>query len=243
MTKLNQIIAIENSVKSKSQAEFTELHRLSSKTPLLAGISKVYTPSEDGGDTFPPENSPVQVKVPDLLEDAERALTRVIDITLTKESANAKAKADVKVGNKVLVADAPVTYLLFLEKKLVDIHTFVSKLPTLDPAVEWSFDDNAGVYRSAVTETVRNKKVLKNHVRAEATEKHPAQVDVFEDSVLQGKWAKTDFSGAISAKRKRELVDRVEELQKAVKYAREEANSTDVTDLSAAKDIFGYLFS
>lgn len=243
MTKLNQLVAIENGVKSKAQAELTELHHLSTKTALLSGISKVYSPKDDEGDQLPSESTLVQVKIPDVLDDVSTALTRLFDVTLTKESANASAKADVKVGNKVIIKDAPVTYLLFLEKQLVNIYTFVNKLPTLDPANEWHFDDNLGVYKTPETKTVRNKKVLKNHVKAEATEKHPAQVELFHEDVLQGYWSKTDFSGAIPATRKRELVNRVEELQKAVKFAREDANGTEVTDRKAGEEVFNYLFA
>lgn len=242
MTKLNQLVAIENGVKSKARAELTELHHLSTKTALLSGISKVYTPKEDGDD-LPSESTLVQVKIPEILDSVSTALTRLFDVTLTKESANATAKADVKVGTTVILKDAPVTYLLFLEKQLVDIHTFVKKLPTLDPANEWHFDDNLGVYKTPETKTVRNKKVMKNHVKAEATDKHPAQVELFHEDVLQGIWAKTDFSGAIPATRKRQLVERVEELQTAVKYAREDANGTDVIDRKAGDAVFKYLFS
>jgi hypothetical protein len=39
------------------------------------------------------------------------------------------------------------------------------------------------------------------------------------------------------------LLDRVEELQRAVKYAREEANATEVTDQKAGDAVFGFLFA
>lgn len=39
-----------------------------------------------------------------------------------------------------------------------------------------------------------------------------------------------------------ELVDRVEKLQQAVKYAREEANTQEITDQHTGEVVFGYLF-
>lgn len=70
--------------------------------------------------------------------------------------------------------------------------------------------------------TVRTKKVPRNHVKAEATDKHPAQVDVYYEDVPVGYWTTVKFSGALPARRVNELLDRVEKLQQAVKFAREE---------------------
>ena len=38
-------------------------------------------------------------------------------------------------------------------------------------------------------------------------------------------------------------LDRIGKLQRAVKFAREEANSTEITDRNAGEAIFGYLFA
>jgi hypothetical protein len=244
MTKLNQIIAVEPSVKSKANREFTDLHRELSKPALLAGISRTYQPKdEENGDKLPSESTLVQVKAEDVIKRATTALTRLFDVTLTKETANATAKADVKVGSRVILPQVPVTYLLFLEKKLVEIHEFVSKLPKLDPSQEWDYDAASGQYRTPVTESVRTKKVLKNHVKAEATDKHPAQVEIFHEDVIVGTWSKREFSGALPATRVNELISRVESLQTAVKFAREEANNAEITDEEAGKAVFDYLFA
>jgi hypothetical protein len=44
------------------------------------------------------------------------------------------AKADIKVGDAVIARDVPVTYLIWLEKQLVEMATVVGKLPVLDNA-------------------------------------------------------------------------------------------------------------
>jgi len=51
------------------------------------------------------------------------------------------------------------------------------------------------------------------------------------------------FSGALPAQRVNELVDRVERLQEAVKFAREEANSLEVEDVKVGEKILGFLFA
>jgi hypothetical protein len=46
-------------------------------------------------------------------------------------------------------------YLLFLEKQLVDLHTFVKKLPVLDASDSWSYDASADCYATDPVQTVR----------------------------------------------------------------------------------------
>ena len=58
-----------------------------------------------------------------------------------------------------------------------------------------------------------------------------------------GYWTTVKFSGALPARRVNELLDRVEKLQQAVKFAPEEANGTEVTDRRVGDAVFGYLFS
>lgn len=243
MTKLNQIIAVEKGVKSKATKDFTELHREVTKTALLSGISRVYQPKDDEGDKLPSESTLVQVKAEDILSKVTGTLGNLFDVTLTKETANAAATANVVVDGKVILADVPVTYLLFLEKQLTDINTFVTKLPVLDPSESWTKDPSTNTYVTSPTSTVRSKKVPKNWVKAEATDRHPAQVEIFHEDIIVGTWTTKKFSGALPADRVNTLVRRVEALQTAVKFAREEANGTVVDDQKAGTKVFDYLFS
>ena len=95
---------------------------------------RTYQPKDEEGEQLPPESTPVQIKAEDVLRNTAATLTRLFDVTATKDWANCAARADVKVDGRVLVADVPVSYLLFLEKQLTDINTFVRKLPVLDAA-------------------------------------------------------------------------------------------------------------
>jgi hypothetical protein len=142
----------------------------------------------------------------------------------------------------VIASDVPVTYLLFLEKQLTDLYTFVDKLPALDPSEHWTFSESAGHYAADPVQTTRTKKVPRNHVKAEATEKHPAQVEVYYEDITVGYWRTVKFSGALPARRINELTERVEKLQQAVKFAREEANGLEVTEQQTGEKVFRYLF-
>ncbi|RBQ14975.1 hypothetical protein DP939_37960 [Spongiactinospora rosea] len=243
MTKLNQILAVEKGVKSDVQRKVTDAYHQIQKTPLLSGISRVYQPIDDEGEQLPPESTRVQVQAEAVLKGVGEVLTRLFDVTATKDWANCAAKADVLVDGSVLLADVPVTYLLFLEKQLTDVHAFISKLPTLDPAETWAQDEHTEAWRTEPVKTTRTKKVPRNHVLAAATDKHPAQVQVYNEDIVVGYWTKVAFSGALPQRRVNELLARVQKLQEAVKYAREEANGTEVVDQKIGQKVFGYLFA
>jgi hypothetical protein len=241
MTKLNQIVAIEKGVKNTVNRDVTDLYHEIQKTPLLSGISRTYRPKDEDGDQLPPESTLVQVKVPTVLDEVAKHLTRLFDVVLTKDAANTVARADVVVGGRTLVADVPVPYLLFLEKQLTDLHTVIKALPVLDPAESWEYDANVAVYRTGVIQTNKTKKVPRNHVKAAATDKHPAQVEMYYEDVSVGTWDTVKFSGAIPAGRRNQLVERVLALQDAVKFAREQANGVEITDRTVGELVFSYL--
>lgn len=242
MAKLNQIIAVEKSVKAKAQSALSTAARELSKQPLLSGLSRTYQPKDEEGEQLPPESTKVQVRAEDALRTVGSRLSRLFDVTATKDATNNTTTADVKIDDTVLLAEVPVTYLLFLEKQLSELHGFIKTLPVLDAAESWSFNDSADCFATEPVRTIRTKKVPRNHVKAEATEKHPAQVEVYHEDVTIGYWNTVKFSGAIPAKRVSQLLDRVEKLQHAVKFAREEANSTEVVDYKVGDKVFGYLF-
>ncbi|MFC4588199.1 DUF7873 family protein [Sphaerisporangium corydalis] len=241
MTKLNQILAVEKGVKSDVQRKVTDAYHAIQKTPLLSGISRSYQPIDDEGEQLPPESTRVQVQAEQVLREVGATLTRLFDVTATKDVANCSARGDVKVDGVVLLEAVPVTYLLFLEKQLVDLHTLISKLPTLDPSESWTLDENTDTWRTEAVKTTRTKKVPRNHVLAEATDKHPAQVQVFTEDVVVGYWTKVAFSGALPQRRVNELLGRLQKLQDAVKYAREEANGIEIVDQRIGEKVFGYL--
>jgi hypothetical protein len=243
VAKLNQIIAVEKGVKSKSFQDLTEAHHAVQKPALLSGIARTYQPKDEEGEQLPPESTRVQIRTEEVLRAMAASLTRLFDVTATKDATNCVATANVVVDGNVLLSEVPVTYLLFLEKQLTDLHTFVKKLPVLDAAEAWSFNESADCWSTEPVRTLRTKKVPRNHVKAEATEKHPAQVEVYHEDVAIGYWTTVKFSGALPAKRVAELLDRVEKLQTAVKFAREEANNTEAVDRKVGERVFGYLFT
>jgi hypothetical protein len=241
-TKLHQVIAVEKGVKSRTHADLTRAHHDLQKPALLSGISRTYQPADEGGETFPPEATRVQLRATEVIGDVVQMLTRLFDVTATREWANTHARADLVVDGETLIEQVPVTYLLFLEKQLTDLRTFIAKLPVLDPAETWTFDPTVDAYATGQVMTTRTRKVPRNHVKAEATKEHPAQVEVYYEDVTVGHWRTVKFSGALPASQVKALRGRVERLQEAVKVAREEANALEVAEAHVGARVLDYLF-
>lgn len=243
MTRLNQVIAVEKSTKARAMADLTAVYHNFQKPALFDGLSRTYKPKdEENGDKFPAESKMPQLKVKDSISAAQKLLNELFDIVITKDSANMTAKGTVTVDGKSLLENVPVTYLLFLEKQLTDLHTVVKKLPTLDPTERWTPDTATEYFVTDETQSFKTKKVKQKLVKAEATDKHPAQVDVYDEDVIIGTWTVRKFSGALPAKAVAEMLARIEKLHKAVKFAREEANTTVVKEVEAGKALLDYIF-
>lgn len=239
--KLNQYIALLKGGKSDGEGALTRAYHAIQKTPLLSGVLKTYAPRDEEGENLPSESNILQLRVPVIIEDMTPALIRMFDLTATVDKGNQVATANIVIDDVVLVGDVPVSTLISLEKKLVDFATFVAKLPVLDAAEEWVEADDGLSFKTLPSRKVRTKKIPRNHVKAAATDKHPAQVELYYEDVVVGDWTTVQFSGAITSKQQRELASKVAKLQQAVKIAREEANSTEVTDFKIGAQIFQYL--
>src|SRR5215468_2738953 len=125
MPKLNQIIALLAGKKSQAKDTLTEAYHQIKKPDLLTGLVRTYQPRDEGGEPQPDERKLVQVKVNDLIRRVMRDLIDMFDAVATQDWANCQARADVVVDGRRLLEGVAVTHLLFLEKQLVDIRTFI----------------------------------------------------------------------------------------------------------------------
>jgi hypothetical protein len=243
VVKLHQILPVEKDAKAQAVAALTKAHHLLEKQPLLSGIQRTYRPKDDGGDQLPPESTRVQVRTAAVIADVVMSMTRAFDIVATKETANRNASADLVIGDHVLLTDVPVAVLLFLEKQLVNLHTFVAKLPVLDPSEQWVYDETADTWATEPFETTRSRKLPRSYEKAPATQHHPAQVEMYFEDVIVGTWTTVKRSGALPAARIKVLLERVEILQRAVKLAREAANTAEVENVKIGRQFFDFLFA
>jgi hypothetical protein len=242
MTKLNQIIAIEKGVKSRVVSEIDLLDKAIQKPDLFNGFSKEYKKRDEDGDDLPSEKKRVQYNVEQVLRSVARLSSELFEVAARRDWTNMLACANVSIDGKVLIEAAPVSYLLFLEKQIIDLRTFVGRLPVLDETEAWVKDANSGLYRTEATQTHRTKKTQKAIVLYPATPEHPAQTQLIAEDVIAGFWHQTKQSGAIPKVERSALLERIEKLLRAVKEAREEANGIDENeppDVGAI--VFGYL--
>jgi hypothetical protein len=246
MPKLNQIIAVEKGITSSVNEATTKIFKTFDKQTTegpFYGHTRTYVPKDDDGDRLPNEVKIVQTSVGKLLETVGEEYVRLIDVTATKDYANCDAKADIVINEAPVLSGVPVTHLLWLGKQLGFLHSELKKLPVLDPAETWTFDKNRSCYVSEPVETIRTKKIPRNHLLHEATKEHPAQVQVFTEDAPIGTWTATKFSGAIPADEKASILERCETLQAAVKTAVETANMEEAPSIKIGAPLLGYLLS
>jgi len=242
MGKLNQVVAVVTAKKKLASDAITGAYHTIQKAELFQGISRTYNPRDDEGEKFPPESKIAQASVPALLNVVSGPLTEMFDTVLTQDTANTLTSGAILVDGKCIADRVPVTYLLFLEKQLTDLTTFVRKLPVLDPSEDWKWDERSNCYESAPSESVKSKKVPKAFVKYEATKEHPAQVEMFTEDVVVGNWKTIKFCGALKASDKAAMLDRVRKLHEAVVKTREACNSIDVTEHHVGEAILNFVF-
>ena len=237
MARLNQIVALVSGKKSAATAVLTEAYHKIQKATLFDGVVRTYRPKDEDGEQLPAETKLLQAGVGGLIADVQKALVASWDCVATQDVANTLAKVPI-LDEAIMV---PVTYLLFLEKQLTDVATFISKLPVLDPSEDWKYDPASDCYRS-VSETTRTKKVPKAFVAYEATKEHPAQVQIFNEDVLVGYWKTTKQSGALPLAKRNDMLARCQKLKDEIVKAREEANCLEVVDVKIAEALLKQIF-
>lgn len=242
MSHLSQIIAVEKDIKEKAAQALGHAQGQFGNGTLLSGIARTYTPKDEQGEQLPPESTRVRVKVKDELARVKVRLSDLFDVTATKDYTNCTAKADVTVEGKVLLSAVPATYLLFLEKQLGELAAFVKRIPTLDASEEWDYDTAHDCWATPPSETIRTKKDKKSQIAFAGNEHHPPQFIVWDEDVPQGRWKTIKYSGAMTIREQNDISERIERLQRAVKFAREEANRTEAKQQVIGDAILKYIF-
>lgn len=242
-TRLTQILAIEGDAKRTTKNVIDAGYHAIQRQDPLKGQSRRWQKKDDDAPEFPDESTIVQNRVPEIISDVREAFRRLIDVTATRDEANTRAKADVVLNGTTILSGIPATTLLWLEKQLMDLRTFLTHLPVLDPAETWTWDEEQGIWITAESRAHRTAKVVKSLVLYPATDRHPAQVDKITEDVIIGYWVTRKFSGAIPRVRKEALIQRAGDLLAAVKKAREAANMVTVSDQAIGQVLMHHVFS
>jgi len=245
---LNKIVAVVTGKKTRVEKLLGDAHHQLTKKDATSGRVRTFQPLQEEDESRArakpePEIQTIQVHVDDVIAQLMPELEGVWDTVATQEIGNTVAKADVVLDGKTIVTQAPVGVLLYLEKRLEDLRTFVRKIPTLSPDKSWTWDQAQACHMTPVESKERTKKVPTPLVQYEATDKHPAQTTVIDVDTVVGYWKETFKSAAWTVQKQRDCLGRIDRLADAVKMAREEANSTEVEQKKIAKGILDFIFS
>jgi hypothetical protein len=240
--KLHELLAVEQDRKHKANQALGEAKNIfTKKDPYFDGMVKRYVSLEENAEQIPDEQKTMVLTVADKLSQTLETVTKGVDAHLSKEETNASG-----IAKAVLVIDGQnfgtfsATSLLAMESHLSKIRDLYNSIPVLDPAKKWTFDEQAGIYKSEDVKfrSVKRPKVI---VKYEATEKHPAQTELLYLDFQVGKYETTYTSGKITPAKKAELLGRIDRLTEGVKIARSKANDVEVKNIKIGQRLFDFI--
>ena len=242
MGKIHELLAVEGDLKAEAQRTLNRISGLfTSGQGKFVGKVRKYQPLSEGGEVFADEVTELATKVPDELGAFCAAYGRWIDAAVQKEVSNRDTHADVEVDGKVILGDLPAPALLNLESKLGEIRKFYAAIPTNDTTERWMRDEQNNRWVSSPRITYRTKKVPRSFEAAAATKEHPAQVTVFQEDERVGTWEQVIYSGMLSPVDKQKKLERLDQLARAVKQARQRANNTEANSDKVSDTLFGFI--
>lgn len=246
MSQLHELLAVEGDLEGTYKKIIEETKANFTKHPdRYFGQHVRVEPFDENAPKEADVHKELDDTVPSKLKYTQDSIVRYLDAVLQKERTNQDAKADLVVDGITIAKDVPATFLLGLETKLKVVRQSIYEtIPTLQPGIKWEKDETQGsdVYRRVQPEEkFRTKKIMKNHVVAEATKEHPAQVQVYTEDEKVARIVTDTWCGMISPAEKSALLGRVDKLIRAVKKARQKANTTEVVKVTIGKELFGYI--
>lgn len=246
--KLHEVLAVEGGLQTTAKSIAAEtIKTFGQKDAHFVGVSKSVSHfAEEDANLNTIENKALVTTVAKKLAYMAGSQVKALDAYLQKEATNQRAFADLEVDGKVIATEVPATVLLGLETKLADLRKVYEEIPTLAPGPVWEPDldqsSTGDVYKARdATVTFRTKRMVKPIIMAPATKEHPAQVQAIQEDVPVAKISAQEWSGMMSSADKSELLGRLDKLLRAVKRARQRANSTEVVSRHIGKTIFEYL--
>jgi hypothetical protein len=216
-----------NALIQEGQGTFTK------KADHFSGQLRKYVPEKDDDLDIDSEDTIVVTNVKDKLNYMFNSIVEGIDLNLTKENTNAVAFADIRVDGVVWAEKVPVNAILSAETRVKRLRSLLLTIPTLEPKETWHFtkDDDNAIFKTAPKTRIKTKKVEKFETVAEATDKHPAQVERVYNDVKAGVWETIQLSGKIRPSTKSKMLARLDKLSGILQNAREKANTTEVSEL------------
>jgi len=243
--KLHEVIAVEGELAGVNSRILTETAAtLSKKEDHFLAWHKTYEPKDEDGEKFPDEHHEMVTTVPDKLQYMFKQVVPYIDAVLQKERTNQDARADLEVDGVMIAEGLPATFLLGMETKLKEWRKVLDSCPTLAPGKSWQKDETKGknVFVSEHDDKrSKTQKTVNHKVIVQPTEHHPAQVVEFTENIIVGWTSTRNWSGMITPAQKSDMLGRLDKLLRAVKKARQRANSTDLVKVKVGDAMANYI--
>lgn len=232
MSKLHEILAVESDLRNQAEVTRGDLkNTFEKKGHHFTKKVVTFKPNVEGMPDKVESQLSLQTTVRKELQWIGEKLTKAIDAGHQIDVANTLAAADVTLDNgTVLLKAVPSTSLLRMEHRIVEIRDLIQAIPTLDPAKGFTLDSSEGdgIFRARDDERPRTEKQFDFVVMVQPTDKHPAQVKELMLDKKIGTTVTQEWSSLITVAAKGDMLDRIEELLRAVKKARARANEYEV---------------
>lgn len=249
--KLHEILAVEKARTNQVKTLLEDTSRKFSKaTDYFAGHLKSLKlikddPANAATEAAAREQRQLPTTVVETLEYVFKHWSVAEDVLLQKSLTNQIAKADIVLADgKVLASGVPVDELLGLESRLEELRKIFHAIPTnrADTKYAPADDGRKGSWTAVDPDiTTKTERTKEPFIKAPATDKHPAQVDVVEKDVVVGTFTNIKLSGAATSQQKAQLIELIDDLIAATKQARMRANTVEVVDGKIGNAVTGYL--
>ena len=230
--RLYELIAVKTSLRSQATKTLGDLsNTFEKKRHHFTAKVKTFTPMGENADAKVEEQLDLQTTVPKELQWVEEYLVKAIDSSHQVNMGNTAAFADIVLDDGTVIASkVPACTLLELEGTIEEIRKFCDKIPTLDPAQGFvpCPERGDGVYIARPVEKTRTLKQNRVIVLYPHSDKHPAQTQLIAEDLPVGLIREQEWSSMLTIAGKGALLDRVEQLSRAVKKARSRANESEV---------------
>lgn len=249
MAKLHQVLAVEADLEGKYKRVSEESKKTFGKAAMFTGFNRklvLFAEAAEGAAEFPEENASLETTVAERLAYNAKAISKYLDAVMQKEATNQVASAQLMVRGVVIADDVPATMLLALESRLKYIRGIYEAIPTLPAGTEWEPSTTRGDNIWDMVhpeEKLKTELTFKSQIIVEPTEHHPAQIEKWQEQMPVGKFVKKIWSGMITTAKKSELLDKIDALIKAVKMARQQANSTKVLETKIGQSVMDFINS
>ena len=246
--QIHELLAIENDLKvEKEKSSKSLIGIFKNEKPSFEGRTRrleIFDEKRKLEEAAGIENIELDTTVPRELATMSKPFIRYWDVKYQQEISNQKAIANIEIDGKVFIENVPVKFLLSMEEELKQLRKVYEAAPTLPPGFDWTPDNQKGEDIFKLNEPIikqKGEKVLDFVVAVKATDKFPAQIKERTIDRQIGKYIDNFWSGAITPAKKLKLLSRIDIISRAIKQARQRANTQEVSTQTIGKDIFDFI--